>query len=154
MTKDEVIKLALDALEFISKQDDKSDFLSMTATQKMDSAIQACREALAQPEQEPVAAKKDAVFAASIEFIGALTGMAPPPIETAPPEIFQPFRDFTEKVCSIFNATAQAADSQRLEWMMRCVSGAELRRIGVHYTANCTREDIDSAIEAAHGIKD
>jgi hypothetical protein len=57
----------------------------------------------AQPAvREPVSAKKDAVFAASIEFIGTLTDMKPPPIESAPPEVFKPFRDFTDKVCAIF----------------------------------------------------
>lgn len=55
-----------------------------------------------EPEPAPLAAQKDAVFAASIEFLGTLTGMMPPPIETAPAEVFKPFRDFTEKVCSIF----------------------------------------------------
>jgi hypothetical protein len=49
------------------------------------------------------ATQKDAVFDASIEFIKTLTGMEPPPIEIAPPEVLQPFREFTEKVCSIFN---------------------------------------------------
>lgn len=50
------------------------------------------------------AEKKDAVFQASIEFIGTLTGMKPPPIETAPPETFAPFMAFTERVCEIFAA--------------------------------------------------
>ena len=45
-------------------------------------------------------------------------------------------------------------DAKRLEWLMRSVSGRELRRIGVFYVNGCTREDIDSAIEAAHGIKE
>jgi hypothetical protein len=49
------------------------------------------------------ATQKDAVFDASIEFIKTLTGMEPPPIEIAPPEVLQPFREFTEKVCSIFH---------------------------------------------------
>ena len=63
-------------------------------------------------QQEPVSpAQKDAVFAASIEFIETLTGMTPPPIEIAPPEVFKTFRDFTEKVCSIF-ATPPAAQRQ------------------------------------------
>ena len=66
----------------------------------------------AAPVQEPVSpAQKDAVFAASIEFIETLTGMTPPPIEIAPPEVFKTFRDFTEKVCSIF-ATPPAAQRQ------------------------------------------
>jgi hypothetical protein len=49
------------------------------------------------------ATQKDAVFDASIEFIKTLTGMEPPPIEIAPPEVLQPFREFTEKVCFIFH---------------------------------------------------
>ena len=48
------------------------------------------------------AATKDAVFQASIEFIGTLTGMTPPPIEIAPAETFKPFADFTNRVCEIF----------------------------------------------------
>ena len=53
-------------------------------------------------KQKLLAAQKDEVFSASIEFIKTLTGMEPPPIEVAPPEVFQPFKDFTEKVCAIF----------------------------------------------------
>ncbi len=65
-------------------------------------------------EQPPVvkqnrltATQKDAVFEASIDFIGTLTGMKPPPIEVAPPEIFKPFRDYAERVCSIFSDAPQ-----------------------------------------------
>ena len=54
------------------------------------------------------AANKDAVLQASIDFIRELTGMEPPPIEVAPPETFQPFKTFADKVCAIF-ATPQAA---------------------------------------------
>ena len=74
------------------------------------SCVECVMEPAAQPAvQEPAAAaKKDAVFAASIEFIGTLTGMQPPPIEVAPPEILKPFRDFTEKVCQIFAAQQPA----------------------------------------------
>jgi hypothetical protein len=61
--------------------------------------------------EQMAAAKKDAVFEAAIELVGTLTGLKPPPIETAPPEIFKPFRDFTEKVCSIF-AVPQPAQQQ------------------------------------------
>jgi hypothetical protein len=70
-------------------------------------------------QQEPVSpAQKDAVFAASIEFIETLTGMTPPPIEIAPPEVFKTFRDFTEKVCSIF-ATPPAAQQEPVAWMTK-----------------------------------
>lgn len=44
---------------------------------------------------------KDAVFQASIDFIGTLTGMKPPPIEVAPPEVFAPFNKFTEEVVAL-----------------------------------------------------
>lgn len=49
------------------------------------------------------AATKDAIFQASIEFIGHLTGMTPPPIETAPAATFKPFKDFTDRICEIFD---------------------------------------------------
>lgn len=71
----------------------------------------------AAPMHEPVAAaKKDAVLEASIEFIGVLTGMQPPPIEVAPPEVFKPFRDFAEKICSIFS-TPQPAKQEPVCWV-------------------------------------
>jgi hypothetical protein len=75
----------------------------MHSTPKSRKDMRRAIEAAAQPAvREPVSAKKDAVFAASIEFIGTLTDMKPPPIESAPPEVFKPFRDFTDKVCAIF----------------------------------------------------
>ena len=61
-------------------------------------------------EAMKLAVKTDAVFAASIEFIGTLTGMKPPPIEIAPPEVLKPFNDFTEKVCAIFATTSPAQE--------------------------------------------
>ena len=75
----------------------------MHSTPKSRKDMRRAIEAAAQPAvRESVSAKKDAVFAASIEFIGTLTDMKPPPIESAPPEVFKPFRDFTDKVCAIF----------------------------------------------------
>lgn len=55
------------------------------------------------------AQQKDAVFQASLDFIGTLTGLKPPPIEVAPPEVFAPFREFAERVCAIFEPGATAA---------------------------------------------
>ena len=75
------------------------------------------------------AAQKDEVFTASIEFIGTLTGMQPPPIEVAPPEILKPFRDFTEKVCSIF-ATSPPAQPMR----------PEIKKMYEDYFDKCFRE--------------
>ena len=152
MTKEETLKLALEALETLKRQ----EFAYKTPSDVLDclNSITAIKEALAQsepvkishkhewfrtgemkigqmrcincgtwgqeetpqPYQEPVAAaKKDAVFSASIEFIGILTGMKPPPIEIAPPEILKPFQDFTEKVCSIF-AAPQPAQQEPVAW--------------------------------------
>ena len=40
-----------------------------------------------------------------------------------------------------------AADSERLEWLMRNVSGKEFRRLGVTYGGNCGRDRIDAAMK-------
>lgn len=51
MTKDEALKLALEALEFVNQTGDTQTFDMCYASK----AINAIREALAQPEQKPVA---------------------------------------------------------------------------------------------------
>ena len=38
------------------------------------------------------------------------------------------------------------ADSERLEWLMRNVSGEEFRRMGIVYSSGCARADIDRAM--------
>ena len=38
------------------------------------------------------------------------------------------------------------ADSDRLEWLLRNVSGEEFRRLGIEYGAGCQRTDIDGAM--------
>ena len=38
------------------------------------------------------------------------------------------------------------ADSERLEWLLRNVSGEEFRRMGIVYSAGCARADIDRAM--------
>ena len=38
------------------------------------------------------------------------------------------------------------ADRERLEWMLRNVSGREYRRLGIVYHTGCTRADIDRAM--------
>lgn len=40
---------------------------------------------------------------------------------------------------------ALLADKDHLEWLMRNVSGAEWRRLGIIYSNGCTRADIDTA---------
>ena len=41
---------------------------------------------------------------------------------------------------------AGGSDSDRLDWLLRNVSGAELHRIGIFYSAGCTRSDVDRAM--------
>lgn len=55
---------------------------------------------------EPVAqlaAERDELFQAAIDFIRTLTGMEPPPIEVAPPDVFAPFHAFVNTVQAITN---------------------------------------------------
>ena len=43
-------------------------------------------------------------------------------------------------------------DSERLEWLMRNVSGKEFRRLGVTYGGNCERDRIDAAMKT-HNVE-
>ncbi len=43
--------------------------------------------------------------------------------------------------------TVGLGDSERLEWLMRNVSGKEFRRLGVTYGGNCGRDRIDAAMK-------
>ena len=56
-----------------------------------------------QINEQQSAQQKDAVLQASLDFISTLTGMTPPPIEVAPPEVFAPFKAFADRVCAIFS---------------------------------------------------
>lgn len=67
-------------------------------------AWQARASLAASAGSEPVAvlaAERDELFQAAIDFIRTLTGMEPPPIEAAPPEVFAPFRAFVDTVQAI-----------------------------------------------------
>lgn len=66
-------------------------------------------------EPAPIArqsAERDALLQAAIDFIGTLTGMTPPPIEVAPPEVFAPFRTFVDRVQAITREHSQAAPTE------------------------------------------
>jgi len=41
--------------------------------------------------------------------------------------------------------SGDAEDSARLDWLLLHISGAEFRRIGVHYSGNARRADVDAA---------
>ena len=42
-------------------------------------------------------------------------------------------------------AQGDALDAARLDWLLLRISGAEFRRIGVHYSGNASRADVDAA---------
>ena len=42
-------------------------------------------------------------------------------------------------------ARARLEDAARLDWLLLHISGAEFRRIGVHYSGNASRADVDAA---------
>lgn len=120
MTHIETIKYMKSAL------DNALNSFEVPMTAGIAEALTAANKAIAQAEQlepvskDPVAtdsAKKDAVFEASIQFIKTLTGMEPPPIEIAPPEVFAPFREFTEKVCKVFAAPPNV-EQEPVAWMV------------------------------------
>lgn len=55
------------------------------------------------------AVERDELLQAAINFIQTLTGMTPPPIEVAPPEVFAPFRAFVEKIQEITDRRCAAS---------------------------------------------
>ena len=64
--------------------------------------------AVAHPTQDR-AVERDELLQAAIHFIQTLTGMTPPPIEVAPPEVFAPFRAFVEKIQEITDRRCAAS---------------------------------------------
>ena len=47
---------------------------------------------------------------------------------------------------ALIDGQVTLSDTHRLEWLMRNISGAELRRLNVCTAANCDREAIDDAM--------
>lgn len=41
--------------------------------------------------------------------------------------------------------TDKQPEALRLDWLLLHISGAEFRRIGVHYSGNARRADVDTA---------
>jgi len=64
------------------------------------------------PKAQHPAAERDELLQVAIDFIGTLTGMKPPPIEVAPPEVFAPFRAFVDQVQSVTSRYAALAAGQ------------------------------------------
>jgi len=120
MTKDEALRLAWDALEDIG---DEWGFTSQRTVPKRKEALTAIKEALAQPEQEPVGEIVDAIEGA---FKCSFTKMLPvgTKLYTTPPQR-KPLSD--EEI--------------------------ETYRYMIDWTAHWSYINFARAIEAAHGIK-
>jgi hypothetical protein len=56
-----------------------------------------------------------------------------------------------EMAAVVLQRDALVADAERLEWLMRNVSGKEFRRLGVTYGGNCGRDRIDAAMKVSAG---
>lgn len=52
---------------------------------------------------------------------------------------------------ALIDGQAKSGDTQRLEWLMRNISGAELRRLNVWTDASCDRTAIDKAMQPTNG---
>ena len=73
------------------------------------------------------------------------TGVGRPPEQTCMDSISE-----LQRLLSAPTPPARAADSvledaARLDWLLLHISGAEFRRIGVHYSGNASRADVDAA---------
>lgn len=119
------------------------------------------------------AVERDELLKVALNFIETLTGMQPPPIEIAPPEVFAPLRDFVDRIQAVTDrrnsqlrkqkppTDQQIAYAKRYEWL-RSRNLDAISSGGVF--AGMTPENvvlndvdldaaIDAAMERAHGIR-
>lgn len=54
-----------------------------------------------------------------------------------------------EKLSALGVGAGATTDTERLDWLLHSISGAELRRLGIVTSAGCTRELIDAAAGVA-----
>lgn len=94
------------------------------------------------------AVERDELLQVALNFIETLTGMQPPPIEIAPPEVFAPFRDFVDRIQAVTDRRnvsffkRQPLKIAEINAVIQGISSSTYRRI--HHIAR--------AIEHAHGI--
>ena len=74
------------------------------------------------------------------------------PSEPGEPTMFLPRNDELDRLIDAARAARAPADSvledaARLDWLLLHISGAEFRRIGVHYSGNASRADVDAALK-------
>ena len=61
-------------------------------------------------------------------------------------------RSHADRLLALIDGHAMHSDdTQRLEWLMRNISGTELRRLNVRTDANCDRAAIDNAMKPTKG---
>jgi hypothetical protein len=119
------------------------------------------------------AVERDELQQVALNFIETLTGMQPPPIEIAPPEVFAPFRDFVDRIQAVTDrrnstlrkhkppADQQIAYAKRYEWLrsrnLDAISsgGVFAGMMPENVVLNDVDLDaaIDAAMERAHGIR-
>jgi len=125
------------------------------------------------PPAAPPASQRDELLQVALDFIGTLTGMSPPPIEVAPPEVFSPFYAFVDRVQAITAPHARAdvqdaltfeqrmsdwqhgdaLDAERYRWL-RSRDLETIRQGGVFAGMTpeniiLNEEDLDQAVDAA-----
>ena len=114
------------------------------------------------------AVERDELLQVALNFIETLTGMQPPPIEIAPPEVFAPFQDFVDRIQAVTDrrnsplrkqkppTDQQIAYAKRYEWLR----SRDLDAIGsggvfagmTPENVVVNGEDLDAAVDAAIGI--
>lgn len=118
---------------------------------------QVLRDTRPQPAQQPLtggerAVERDEMLQVALNFIETLTGMQPPPIEIAPPEVFAPFRDFVDRIQAVADRRSSPPPKQKpltdeqidAMWQQSCRE---------HFSGLQREIHLARAIEHAHGIK-
>lgn len=101
---------AISAADKLATDNDKlHDEITTLRTQLEAVGVEPMRKLAVAHSTQDRAVERDELLQAAINFIQALTGMTPPPIEVAPPEVFAPFRAFVEKIQEITDRRCAAS---------------------------------------------
>ena len=135
---EEAMKLALEALEMVDRDDNDRDFLFPNQCYQLDEAITALREALAeqpaQPQQEPVTWGVDWGRAGDIPCVSIIKRMPGGGIEVVAVE-YAPY-----------SYTSPPAQRKPLNW--------EPIQEFWRNNSSIDWDELEAAVEAAHGIKE
>ena len=96
------------------------------------------------------AVERDELLQVALNFIQTLTGMQPPPIEIAPPEVFAPFRDFVDRIQAVTDRRSAPLPKKKP------LTDEQVSNI-YHIESECREHPsplaFARAIERAHGIE-